>query len=87
VTARRPPARPPRPSAGHDPSAPGPGPLGYTRGMPLQPVTAFLRDFYAFLRTRKRFWLLPLLVLLALLGLLVFVTSGSSAAPHLYTHS
>jgi len=55
--------------------------------MPLQPVTAFLQDFYAFLRTRKRFWLLPLLVLLALLGLLVFLTLGSGAAPHIYTHS
>jgi len=55
--------------------------------MPLQPVTAFLRDFYAFLGTRKRFWLLPLLALLALLGLLVYLTSGSAAAPHIYTHS
>jgi len=55
--------------------------------MPLQPVTAFLREFYDFLRTRKRYWLLPLLVLLALLGLLVFLTLGPAAAPHLYTHS
>jgi hypothetical protein len=55
--------------------------------MSFQPVTLFLRDFFAFLRTRKRYWLLPLLVLLALLGLLVFLTSGSAAAPHIYTHS
>jgi len=68
-------------------SQPWPDPPGYTRPMPLQPVTAFLQDFYAFLRTRKRFWLLPLLVLLALLGLLVFLTLGSGAAPHIYTHS
>ena len=45
----------------------------------------FVRDFLGFLRERKRFWLLPLLVILVVMGLLVFFTQGSALAPLLYT--
>ncbi len=51
----------------------------------LRAALEFVRDFLGFLRERKRFWLLPLLVILVLMGLLVFFTQGSALAPLLYT--
>jgi len=44
----------------------------------------FVRDFYGFLRERKKFWLLPLFLILLLMGLLVFFTQGSAVAPLIY---
>jgi hypothetical protein len=41
-------------------------------------------DFWAFLRYNKKWWLLPILVILMLLGVLVLL-SGSAAAPFIYT--
>jgi hypothetical protein len=48
-------------------------------------VLEFVTDFVGFLRERKRFWLLPLLVILLVMGLLVFFTQGSAIAPLIYT--
>jgi hypothetical protein len=45
----------------------------------------FLKDVWGFLRVRKKFWLLPMLLTLALFGALVLLTSGSAAAPFIYT--
>lgn len=46
----------------------------------------FLKDFYGFLRTRKRLVLVPLILLLLLFGSLVFFAgSGSVLAPFIYT--
>ena len=45
----------------------------------------FLRDFWGFLRTRKKFWLLPMLLVLLLTGALVLLSSGTAAAPFIYT--
>lgn len=42
------------------------------------------REFWDFVRHRKKYWLLPVLVVLLLLGLLV-VLGGSGAAPFIYT--
>lgn len=41
-------------------------------------------EFWEFLMDNKKFWLIPILLVMALLGLLVFF-SGSSAAPFIYT--
>lgn len=41
-------------------------------------------EFWAFLRTRKKFWLAPLLVVLLLLSALIVATAGSSLAPFIY---
>lgn len=49
-----------------------------------QAGTGFLREFLGFLRHNKKWWLLPVLVLLLLLGLLV-VLSGTGLAPFIYT--
>jgi hypothetical protein len=38
-----------------------------------------------FMRVRKKFWLLPILVMLALLGGLIVLTQGSAVAPFIYT--
>jgi hypothetical protein len=51
----------------------------------VHPALAFIRDFLGFLRERKRFWLLPLVVALLLMGLLVFLTQGATVLPFIYT--
>lgn len=53
--------------------------------MAVEAVIEFARDFLGFLRERKRFWLLPLFLVLLLMGLLVFFTYGSAVAPLIYT--
>ncbi|MBI3993443.1 MAG: hypothetical protein HY342_09225 [Candidatus Lambdaproteobacteria bacterium] len=44
-----------------------------------------LKDLWAFLRERKKFWLLPIIVLSLLLGTLLVFTQGSAIAPFIYT--
>jgi hypothetical protein len=46
---------------------------------------AFLAEFWAFLRERKKFWLLPVLVVLGLFGGLLVLSQGSAVAPFVYT--
>jgi hypothetical protein len=45
----------------------------------------FLRDFWGFLRVRKKFWLLPMLMALLLFGGLILLTGSSAIAPFIYT--
>ncbi|HEV8199414.1 MAG TPA: DUF5989 family protein [Candidatus Polarisedimenticolia bacterium] len=45
----------------------------------------FLTELWAFMRTRKKFWLLPIVVVLLLLGVLIVLTQGSAIAPFIYT--
>ena len=45
----------------------------------------FLREFYAFIRVRKKYWLLPVIVLSLVLGGLFVLSSGSAVAPMIYT--
>jgi uncharacterized protein DUF5989 len=44
-----------------------------------------LLDLWEFLRVRKKFWLLPILVVLLVVGGLVVLTQGSAVAPFIYT--
>ena len=46
---------------------------------------SFIKDFLGFLFERKKFWLLPLLFMMALFGGLVILTQGSVIAPFIYT--
>ena len=46
---------------------------------------AFFAELWSFLRTRKKFWLIPLVMMMALIGGLLVVTSGSAVAPFIYT--
>ena len=42
-------------------------------------------EFWIYLRLRKKYWLLPIVLMLLLLGLLLVLTAGSSLAPFIYT--
>ncbi len=46
---------------------------------------SIIREFWQFLRFRKRYWLMPIVIFLILLGLLIVVTQGSVLAPFIYT--
>jgi hypothetical protein len=46
---------------------------------------SFLKELWAFLRTRKKFWLWPIVVMMALLGVLIVLAQGSAVAPFIYT--
>jgi len=45
----------------------------------------FLKDFWGYLRVRKKYWLLPILVTLLVFGALIVLTGGSAIAPFIYT--
>jgi hypothetical protein len=46
---------------------------------------SFLKEFVAFLRTRKKIWLVPLFVLFMLFGAIFVLGQGSVVAPFIYT--
>lgn len=46
---------------------------------------SFASDLWGFLKVRKKFWLLPLITVLVLLGALVIFGGGSAVAPFIYT--
>jgi competence protein ComGC len=48
-------------------------------------IMDFLRDLWNFLKVRKKFWLLPLIIVLLLVGVLIVLTSSSAIAPFIYT--
>lgn len=45
----------------------------------------FLKDLFMFLRERKKWWLLPLIVFLLFIGLLLLATGNTVLAPFIYT--
>jgi hypothetical protein len=46
---------------------------------------SFLVEFWDFLRTRKKFWLMPIIIMMLIFGGLVVLTKGSAIAPFIYT--
>jgi len=46
---------------------------------------SFLRELIAFLRVRKKFWLLPVMMMLVLFGLLLVLAQTTAVAPFIYT--
>ena len=46
---------------------------------------SFVRELWMFLRERKKFWLLPIIVMMAVFGGLVVLSQGSAVAPFIYT--
>ncbi len=46
---------------------------------------AFLAELWDFMKVRKKFWLLPILIMMVLLGGLIVLTQGSAVAPFVYT--
>jgi hypothetical protein len=45
----------------------------------------FLSELWRFMRARKKFWLLPIMLMMVLLGGLIVLTKGSAVAPFIYT--
>lgn len=48
-------------------------------------MTEFILDLWAFLKVRKKIWLMPIIIVLALLGAVVVATQQSSLASFIYT--
>lgn len=46
---------------------------------------SFLLELWAFLRHRRKFWLLPIMIVLLLLGTLLVLTEGTAISPFIYT--
>lgn len=46
---------------------------------------SLLREFWAFMRVRKKWWLLPIIVVMLLVGSLLVFAQGSALAPFIYT--
>ena len=44
-----------------------------------------IKELWAFLRMRKKYWLWPIFVTMALLGVLIVLAQGSAVAPFIYT--
>ena len=45
----------------------------------------FIIEFWAFLRVRKKYWMLPVIVMFAVFGGLIVLSQGSAVAPFIYT--
>ena len=45
----------------------------------------FLKEFWQFLKFRKKYWLLPILLVLVLFGGLIVLSQGTAVAPFIYT--
>tara|TARA_B100001093_G_C26838067_1_gene1019244 strand:+ start:1710 stop:1862 length:153 start_codon:yes stop_codon:yes gene_type:complete len=45
----------------------------------------FIKEFVEFLRERKKYWLLPIIIVLVLFGALIVLSQGSAVAPFIYT--
>ena len=48
-------------------------------------MMSFLKEFLTFLRTRKKYWLLPLIIVTVVLGGLLILAQGTAVAPFIYT--
>ncbi len=46
---------------------------------------SFLKEFFTYLKIRKKFWLIPIMVVAIILGFLITITQGSAVAPFIYT--
>ncbi|HEY0674474.1 MAG TPA: DUF5989 family protein [Longimicrobiales bacterium] len=44
-----------------------------------------VREFWMFMRERKKFWLLPILLVMVMVGMLLVFAQGSALAPFIYT--
>jgi hypothetical protein len=46
---------------------------------------SLIKELWMFMRVRKKYWLLPIMIMMVLLGGLVVLTQGSAVAPFIYT--
>ncbi len=45
----------------------------------------FIREFWEFIKVRKKYWLIPIMIFLLIFGGLIVLTQGSAVAPFIYT--
>jgi hypothetical protein len=45
----------------------------------------FIKEFFEFLGVRKKYWLLPIIIVLALFGFIIVLSQGTAVAPFIYT--
>jgi hypothetical protein len=48
-------------------------------------MLSFLHEFWSFLRIRKKYWLMPIFIMMVIFGGLIVLTKGSALAPFIYT--
>ena len=48
-------------------------------------MLSFLAEFWQFLRVRKKYWLVPIFIMTAMVGALIVLAQGSAVAPFIYT--
>ena len=48
-------------------------------------MISFFKEFWEFLKYRKKYWLLPIIIVLVLFGALIALTQGTAIAPFIYT--
>jgi hypothetical protein len=48
-------------------------------------MISFLRELWSYMRVRRKYWLLPIMIAMALLGALIVLSQGSVIAPFIYT--
>ena len=48
-------------------------------------MISFLRELWNYMRVRRKYWLLPIMIAMAVLGALVVLSQGSVIAPFIYT--
>ena len=46
---------------------------------------SFVKEFWEFLKERKKYWLIPIIIVLALFGILIVLSQGTVVAPFIYT--
>ena len=51
----------------------------------MREIISFVREFWALLRVRRKFWLVPILVVIAMFGGLIVFSEGTAVAPFIYT--
>jgi hypothetical protein len=44
-----------------------------------------IKELWLFMRARKKYWMIPILVVVGLLGMLIVLAEGSAVAPFIYT--
>ncbi len=48
-------------------------------------MLSFIKEFYDFLKERKKYWLIPIILVLGFFGILIVLSQGSAVAPFIYT--
>jgi len=48
-------------------------------------IGLFLKEFWLYLRVRKKWWLAPIIIILVLISILIVLVEGSALAPFIYT--